>query len=198
MRTFTSSRWVEVFVSRRFQGATFETYKVNPKNRALYDAAAKYADSFTEETTKGLILSGTVGVGKTHLAVAIGRRLAERGFWPYWRSMPKVISEIRASWKGQGTYSEGMIKAPLMTAYPLIIDDLGAEMRDSRDQGWLTELIYEIVDARYEAMLPTIITTNMHLADIEDRYTERVASRLAEMCDVVWVAADDYRTKRGD
>lgn len=189
---------MDVFVPRRFREASFDTYELRGNNRRLFAAAKRFADSYTPETERGLMLAGTVGIGKTHLAVAIGRALAERGFWCYWRNFAKVCTEIKASWKGVGSYSEAMIKQPLLDKAPLILDDLGAEMRDKTDQGWTTELVYEIVQTRYEAMLPTIITTNLTLEDIADRYTDRTASRLAEMCEVVWVSAEDYRLGGGE
>lgn len=184
-----------MFVPPRFGHASFQSYEVQPATKRLFDAARLYAQRFDERTSSGLLLSGTVGVGKTHLGYAIGRALAEKGFWPYWKSFADVCAAVKATW-GDNERSEEPIKEPLLTRSPLILDDLGAEMRDKQAQGWTAEFVFEIVQARYEAQLPTVITSNLNLSDIGKRYTERVASRLAEMCQCVWVQADDYRVAR--
>lgn len=194
-------RWIKSFVAKRFLHATFDSYKVTPKNRDLFEAARRFVDSYTEDGDRGLLLSGNVGVGKTHLAIAIGRHLAERGVWPYFTSFVKVTAAIKQSWGVRdfsgGQMSERMIREPLLTKNLLILDDLGAEQRDKQDQGWTTELVYDIVQSRYEAMLPTVITTNLSLDAIEERYSARIASRLVQMCDAVWSDAPDYRLTAG-
>mgnify|MGYP002350638330 CR=1 FL=1 len=76
---------------------------------------------------------------------------------------------------------------------PIILDDLGAEMKERSEQGWISELLFEIVQTRYERELPTIITTNLTLGELSQRYGERTASRLYEMCVVTWAEGFDFR-----
>lgn len=199
--TNDSDRWVEIFVPKRFREASFDTYEVTPENRTLFEAAKRFADGYTEDSDRGLFLSGNVGVGKTHLAIAIGRYLADRKVWPYFKNFAKVTAAIKQSWGVKdfsgGQLSEQNIREPLLKKGLLILDDLGAEQRDKQDQGWTTELVYDIVQSRYEAMLPTVITTNLSLDAIAERYNARIASRLVEMCEAVWSDAPDYRIQGG-
>lgn len=184
--------WLDCFAPKRFKEATFDNYVLTPKNKLMFDSAKKFVDSFGQDTSSGLVLQGTTGVGKTHLAFSIGKALADMGLWPYFCNFVKIVLNIKRSW-GSDTIFEGEIKSPLLSSSILILDDLGAEMRDKREQGWISELVYEIVKARYENELPTVITTNLNMDDMAERYTDRTASRLAEMCEIVWCSADDYR-----
>ena len=55
----------------------------------------------------------------------------------------------------------------------MLLDDPGAEMREKAEQGEVTEMVYELVAARYNNMLPTVIATNLTMAEIASRYTPR-------------------------
>ena len=184
--------WVRVFVPNRFRQANLYELTINDKNKEMVTKARQYAMDFNESTTKGLLLSGTVGVGKTYLSLAIGRYLASKGWWPYRKSFVDICMSIKRSWR-QEVSEEYRIKEPLLMHSPIILDDLGAEMKERSEQGWISELLFEIVQTRYERELPTIITTNLTLGELSQRYGERTASRLYEMCVVTWAEGFDFR-----
>ena len=184
--------WIRVFVPNRFRQANLYELTINDKNKEMVTKARQYAMDFNESTTKGLLLSGTVGVGKTYLSLAIGRYLASKGWWPYRKSFVDICLAIKRSWR-QEVSEEYRIKEPLLMHSPIILDDLGAEMKERSEQGWISELLFEIVQTRYERELPTIVTTNLTLGEMSQRYGERTASRLYEMCLVTWAEGFDFR-----
>lgn len=193
-RTFTSREadWARVFIPSRFSDANLNDLKINEHNAAMVVKTRQYAKEFDEYTTQGLLLSGTVGTGKTHLSFAVGRQLAAKGFWPYRKSFVDVCLAIKRSWRAEIS-EENRIKEPLLKDSPIILDDLGAEAREKTEQGWISELLFEIVQTRYEQELPTIITTNLTLGELSQRYGERTASRISEMCIVTWAEGFDFR-----
>lgn len=184
--------WIRVFVPSRFSNANLKDLIINEHNADMVAKARQYAKYFDEYTTTGLLLSGTVGTGKTHLSFGIGRYLASKGFWPYRKSFVDICLAIKRSWR-QEVSEENRVKEPLLKDSPIILDDLGAEAREKTEQGWVSELLFEIVQTRYEKELPTIITTNLKLDELSQRYGERTASRICEMCTVTWTEGYDFR-----
>jgi DNA replication protein DnaC len=184
-------RWERVYIPKRFRGATFETFRVNEHNKRMFETVKAWVESCTKEQDRGLLLGGTIGTGKTHLMYAMGRELARRGRWPVYKNFASVCIEMKNAWreKESGTY----LKEMMQEADILLLDDLGAEMREKTEQGWVTEMVYELVEVRYNDMLPTVIATNLAMSEIATRYTGRVASRLAEMSVALWVEGYDYR-----
>ena len=186
-------QWERVFIPKRFRGATFESFKVNKHNQHMFRVVKTWVESFARGQNQGLVLGGTIGTGKTHLMYAMGRELAERGHWPVYKNFASVCIEMKNAWRDEesGNYLREMMRE----AEILLLDDLGAEMREKAEQGWVTEMVYELVEARYNNMLPTVIATNLTMAEIASRYTPRVASRLAEMSVALWVEGYDYRLR---
>jgi DNA replication protein DnaC len=156
----------------------------------------------------GLLFSGDNGVGKTHLAVAVLRELAEskgaRGqFWDF----HELIREIKSSYDPETKTTELQVLEPVVEMDVLLLDDLGAwKMTD-----WMNDTLFYILNSRYMAKRPTIITTNYQdvtreeaiAADalrrrefLVERIGQRLRSRLMEMCLVVRMQGADHRQAR--
>lgn len=142
-----------------------------------------------------LVLSGGPGCGKTHLAVAILRELIVAGI--LWSGnggrfvpVPELLAEIRASYQGKGPDEKELVKEYSTIPY-LVLDDLGAE----KTTDWSIATLYLIIDRRHREMLPTIVTTNLTLDQIDKHLSPRIASRLASG-KVTTIKGPDYRTKR--
>jgi DNA replication protein DnaC len=138
----------------------------------------------------GLLLCGPVGTGKSFLAAAIANELISQGTPCLMTNFSRIISRISEKFGGDQKYLDDLNRFDL-----LIIDDLGAE----RDTEFTWEKVMNVVDARYRAGLPLIVTTNLplkDLADPSDIRRQRVFSRLKEMCIFLEVNGADRRNKK--
>lgn len=154
--------------------------------------ARKYVANFDvmRKQGTGLLLCGQVGTGKSFLAAAIANELISQGTPCLMTNFSRLISRISEKFGGDQKYLDDLNRFDL-----LIIDDLGAE----RDSDFTWEKVMNVIDARYRAGLPIIITTNLGPKDFTDRgdiRRQRVFSRLKEMCICLEVKGEDRRGKK--
>ena len=145
---------------------------------------------------QGLIFMGTVGVGKTHLAVSILKGLTERGFTCLFYEFGTLLKEIQDSYNSNTRTSELGVLAPVLNAQILVLDELGA----SKPTDWVRDTMAHIINTRYNDQKLTIFTTNYlderkndREETLEDRIGVRLRSRLFEMCRTVEITGRDYR-----
>lgn len=154
--------------------------------------ARKYTANFDAMRRQGtgLLLCGSVGTGKSFLAAAIANELISQGTPCLMTNFSRIISRISEKFGGDQKYLDDLNRFDL-----LIIDDLGAE----RDSEFTWEKVMNVIDARYRAGLPLIVTTNLSPKDIydpSDIRRQRVFSRLKEMCIFLEVQGADRRSKK--
>lgn len=154
--------------------------------------ARKYVANFNtmREQGTGLLLCGQVGTGKSFLAAAIANELINQGTPCLMTNFSRIISRISEKFGGDQKYLDNLNRFDL-----LVIDDLGAE----RDSEFTWEKVMNVIDARYRAGLPIIITTNLmpkEIYDPSDIRRQRVFSRLKEMCVCLEVKGADRRGKK--
>jgi DNA replication protein DnaC len=192
-------RLVAANIPKRYQHCTIANFSAY--NESLERAAAqarRIAEAFPV-VSKGLLLEGQPGVGKTHVAVAVLRQVVEttgaRGLFYDTRDLLRVI---RSTYDPAIRTTELEILQPVMTADLLVLDDLGAE----KTSEWVEETMNLIVNTRYSERRLTMFTSNYE--DIPDetepnslifRIGHRMRSRLHEMCDFVVLDAADYRDR---
>jgi len=152
----------------------------------------EYADSFPDTPTRDMIFMGQSGLGKTYLLQAIAHRVAERGF------LPTYISAYRWFETARKAYFENDpgLMALLMNAPLLLLDDLGTEPLMSNIT--VTQL-FNLLNERQIAGRHTVISTNLRIPELRERYTERVASRLldGQKCGRLAFIGDDIRKRLG-
>jgi DNA replication protein DnaC len=133
---------------------------------------------------EGLLLSGTVGSGKTHLAAAIVRERIEHNNHTSFRRMADLYSALQDSFRLN--ISEAEVLRPYINARLMVLDDLGS--------GTLSDFVrrstLEILDQRLNRERPTIVTTNWELADIAEKMDDRIGSRLATYKNLRLAGAD--------
>ena len=192
-------RLADANIPKRYQHCAIANFTAY--NESLERAAAqaqRIADSFPA-SAMGLFLEGQPGVGKTHLAVAVLKRVIEssgaRGLFYDTRDLLRVI---RSTYDPSTRATELEVLRPVMRADLLVLDDLGAE----KTSEWVEETMNLIVNTRYNERRLTLFTSNY--PDIPDetepnsllfRIGFRMRSRLHEMCEFTVMDAADYRER---
>lgn len=158
-------------------------------NEKIMDVMKRYVANFPRmlESGKGLMLCGSVGTGKSYAAACVANALIDEGTPCMMTNFSRMVNIINSSFDGRQKYIDSLNDFDL-----LIIDDLAAE----RDTEFMAEQIMNIIDARYRAGLPLIVTTNLtaqELSGTTDIRKQRVFSRLIEMCIPITVTGRDRR-----
>jgi len=133
----------------------------------------EYANSFPKTATRDLLLMGKSGLGKTFLLQCIAHRVAQRGYLPTYTSAYRLFELARKAY----IENDSEILAPMMDAQLLLIDDLGTE--PLMNNVTVTQL-FNLLNERQMAGRHTVISTNLTVTELRERYTERVASRLLD------------------
>ena len=167
----------------------------NAEQNGDIQMAQRYVSQWekAKEQNLGLLLWGGVGTGKTYIAACIANALIEQKVPVLMTNFSKVLNQMGAMYsEDRYKYISDFSKFPL-----LIIDDLGVE----RSTEYVREQIFAIIDERYKANLPLIVTTNLtidELSDPKDVADARIYSRLLEMCAPIQIRGSDRRQKAGD
>lgn len=130
----------------------------------------RYAESFSL-AHPSMILQGGTGLGKTHMSLAIANEVIRKGFGVVYCSVNNLITQLEREHFGR---DEGDTEKTLLECDLLILDDLGTEFRSS----FSVAEIYNIVNTRLMMQKPTIISTNLSFDELQERYSERFASRI--------------------
>jgi len=179
-------------IKKRFQQRTLDRFEINGKNNKSFSMVKNYIESFSSDTEVGIMLVGPVGTGKTHLAIAILQELIKKGHAGAYVTVPELLDEIRDSISSEVRGGSAKLMQLVKTIPVLVLDDLGTEKATE----WVRERLYVIINARYEDMKPTIITTNCGIEELQERIGERTVSRLWEMCKGVVLEGEDRRKRR--
>ena len=158
-------------------------------NQYIIYTAQKYVDNFEQllKEGKSLLLYGTVGTGKTYAAACIANALIDKGYSVLMTNFARIANIVTGMNSKKQEYYDGLNNYSL-----LILDDLCAE----RQTEYMREIIHSVIDARYRAGLPIIITTNLTATELKhpaELSYQRVFSRLFEMCFPIEVINDDKR-----
>jgi len=183
-------------LGKRFASKTFDNFNTGAHTSAAVKKARQFVNTAInatsdEDRSKGLILIGPVGTGKSHLAAASFNELKELKACIF-VNVPELLERIRASYNSKSSESEDDIINAVKQCDVLILDDLGAE-RHKGDDDWATEKLFTIIDFRYRNMRPIFGTTNCTPDSLEDKIGPRIMSRLREMCDLTPCLGEDYR-----
>ncbi|MDT9683696.1 ATP-binding protein [Streptomyces sp. TRM76323] len=134
-----------------------------------------------------LLIAGPTGTGKTHQAYGAVRTLLAAGVRLRWAATN--TADLHAQLRPRQGHDPERAFQELAQSPLLILDDLGA----AKQSEWTEEQTYRLIDRRYTSMLPTLITTNVPIAELRNVLGDRVASRLAEMTTRVILQGPDRR-----
>jgi DNA replication protein DnaC len=212
-------------IPRRYEHCTLENFDVRKdpatgQPSTSLDLAKRWAQQYVEEypLDYGLIFTGSTGVGKTHLAVAVLRELiASKNVECLFTDFRELLQEIRESYDPVSENSEMRLLSPVVESEVLLLDELVS----SNPTDWVKERLAYIINARYNQKKVTLITTTLPFADsgvrrgrrsesrdevkmpsgesvpsLErslDQFGLTLSSRIYEMCKPIEIRADDFR-----
>jgi DNA replication protein DnaC len=172
----------ENFVPAGNEKAKFMTAQERENLRAAYEAS----EEFARAPQKWLLLEGGYGCGKTHLAAAIANFAVNMGTPTLFITVPDLLDSLRFAFADPETTFEQRFEE-IRNAGLLILDDFGTQNATP----WAQEKLFQIINYRYINKLPTVITTNLMLDEIEGRIRSRLQDE--EFVKYLKISAPDYR-----
>jgi len=194
-------------IPRRYEHCELSNFEFDGPHRSLAPArmaACRFVEEYPLNGT-GLLLIGTIGVGKTHLAVGIIRELIlSKGIPCLFYDYRELLKQIQNSYNDSVQATELEVLRPVFETEVLVLDELGAV----KPTEWVWDTVSLILNTRYNDNRTTIITTNFddkpagiltgprgaaREETLGDRIGERMRSRLHEMCRIVKMEGADFR-----
>lgn len=168
-------------IPKRFASRTLEGFNVDGhKGKAFAKAACqRYVERFEDRLAQGggMVLTGSVGAGKSHLAYGVGNALLASGYRVMGIDVYELIDLIKErAFSQKGGSEREAIKAFVGGLDLLILDEVGAQLGTE----WERLILFKIVNERYKQMLPTILISNVDAAGLGDYLGERIIDRMSE------------------
>jgi DNA replication protein DnaC len=185
-------------IPKRYEECTIENFE--PVTKAHRHAVAEvgiYVEQFPKNH-EGFLIYGGTGVGKTHLAIGLMKKIAEKGYSCLFYDFRDLLNDIKATYQPNSSITETEILGRIYYVDVFILDELGAE----KTTGWVRDTLMTILNKRYNDQKTTIITTNFtdissnDEDSLEERIGSRLRSRLYEMCNTIELTGKDYRKER--
>lgn len=150
----------------------------------------QYADNFTSNNPS-IFMTGETGLGKTHLSLAIAGKAAAKGYNVVYGSAQDLLRRIENEHFGRKEDQNTL--ETILDADLLILDDLGAEF----GSGFSQSIVYNILNSRLSSGRPIIISTNLKAGELEEKYAQRVVSRLfTQLVQMRFIGKDVRQLKR--
>ena len=196
-------------IPKRYEHCELSNFEFDGPHRALASsrlAACKFVEEYPVDST-GLLLIGSIGVGKTHLAVGIIKELVlSKDIACLFYDYRELLKQIQNSYNDSVKATELDVLRPVFDTEVLVLDELGAV----KPTEWVWDTVSLILNTRYNDNRTTIITTNFddrpaaavagprgaaREETLGDRIGERMRSRLHEMCRIIKMEGEDFRQK---
>ncbi len=166
-----------------------ENGEISPRRRAekIKENCIRYATNFSKNS-KNLFFMGGTGLGKTHLSLAIANVAINKGYSVIYGTAQNILGDLQNENFGRLDnlkYRENEI----LDVDLLILDDLGTEFKNA----YTVSCLYNIINTRLSAKLPTIISTNYSIDEIEKIYDQRTTSRIIGGYSTLVLTGNDIR-----
>lgn len=176
MASYETSGLGALIGTQRFDNFSLDYYQGKDRERA--DVAHRHLKSFAEgfcgkESYRNYLLLGGTGLGKTHLSTAVTERVIDRGYDVFYVSAVGLLGDFEGKRFG-GDAERQRDLSRYYEADLLIVDDLGTEIVNQ----FTLSCLYDVLNSRMNAKRSTMINTNLSKKELEDKYNERITSRL--------------------
>jgi DNA replication protein DnaC len=208
-------------IPKRYEHCELANYDTDfpgasPSLAEAHFMASSFAEKYDPHGDRGLLIIGKIGTGKTHLGVGIIKKLIlNKGVPCLFYDYRELLKQIQNSYNAAVQTTELDVLRPVFDTEVLVLDELGAV----KPTEWVWDTVSLILNSRYNDNRTTIITTNLPDGDerkrpgdsnsrspeaaryaaeketLGDRITERMRSRLHEMCRVITLDGTDFRLK---
>lgn len=178
----------ETFDTRYYPEQVMEN-GISPRDKAekIKNSCSRYAVNFSR-AAKNIMFMGGTGLGKTHLSLAIANVVINKGYSVVYGTAQNILSDLQNENFGRDDnlryYERAVLNCDL-----LILDDLGTEFKSS----YTVACLYNIINTRLSAKLPTIISTNFTLDELEEKYDQRITSRITGEYSQLILVGNDIR-----
>ena len=175
----TQSRMRCAQIPPRYEAVDLSGLKaINDPSRRIYRSAYSYAKNFAANRERGtsLILHGGVGTGKTHTACAILSKAINSGFSGLYTRFPAMMREVKQTYKSGADVTESEALWKFTHPDLLVVDEIGIGHGTAYEEITLSE----IMSMRYDELKPTILVSNLSLAEITSSVGDRVVSRMSD------------------
>lgn len=167
-------------VARRFEHCDFDNYKpVNDAATKNLSTCRRYADSWQERLTAGtgLVLTGSCGTGKNHLAVSITKKIIHDHLARVEiTDVMRITRAVKSTWRSNSERTEDDVLDYYAGLDLLIIDEVGVQLGTPSEM----TILQEVINARYESVLPTILISNLTFEQLQESIGERIVDRVTD------------------
>lgn len=165
-------------IPKRFQGCELTSFRPSEGTAAAATAVTDFIERWPEQlkTGESLLLLGAVGTGKTHLAIGVLKHIIRAGSHGRYCTVNELLREIRGTWRGHGGRSEAQMVDYFGGMPLLVLDEAGASNGTDNER----VILFDVLNERYERMLPTIVCGNVTVEELAKALDERSVDRLRE------------------
>ncbi len=174
--------------SMTFEKFDYKRVNLPPEQRENLEFVFRVALDFAQSPDGWLVLMGVTGCGKTHLAAAIANYRLQAGKPALFLVVPEFLDHLRSAFSPESRVSYDQLFESAKNAPLLILDDFGEQSATP----WAQEKLYQVINYRYNARLPTVITTSCSLDEMESRISSRLTD--IKISNPFNIMAPDYRT----
>jgi DNA replication protein DnaC len=185
--------WEYYGIYKRFQNVELETMNIAAENANAFEVIKEYASNVVENLNQGLglIIKGPVGTGKTTAAIAIMKEAIKHKKSPYFISMISLLDKLMSFRDQEERYEfeQRIQNCPL-----LVLDDLGGEyIGKNKEESWMLKRIMSIIAERHQRSKSIIITTNLPIKELAERYDQRAIDRIRSTNQIITLLGESLR-----
>lgn len=192
-KAMIASRIASASIPKRFASKMLTNYTPCPKSKKIFDACTRYSQKLDQiqENGTSLIFCGKPGAGKTHIAIGIIQEAIRKGVSSRYVTVVEMVREVKSTYNRKSEKTESQVIKYYSSVAMLVIDEVGMQIGSDTEK----LIISEIIDNRYSDVKPTIMISNLGIAELKEYLGERIFDRMKEGGGAV--LNFDWESKRG-